>query len=79
MYISKVTIKNFRNFVDDVVEFTPGLNVVIGHNNAGKTNLIKALQLIFDRGSKGKPTIDDFNREYNIFSEPVPATMNRDR
>jgi predicted ATP-dependent endonuclease of OLD family len=70
MYISKIKISNFRNFTNAVVEFTPGLNVIIGHNNAGKTNLIKALQFVFDREFRGKPTIDDFNKEYKDFSKP---------
>ena len=70
MYISKVTISNFRNFKHEVVEFTSGLNVFIGHNNSGKTNLINAIQLIFDRHLKGKPLTDDFNKEYSNFSQP---------
>lgn len=73
MYISEIIIKNFRNFPEKgiVVEFVEGANVIIGHNNAGKTNLIKALQLIFDhRKAKGKLTVDDFNKEYTDFSKP---------
>ena len=62
MYISKILISNFRNFKNNVIEFNPGLNVIIGPNNAGKTNLIKALQLIFDRENRKKPTIDDFSK-----------------
>ncbi|WP_319526165.1 AAA family ATPase [uncultured Desulfosarcina sp.] len=70
MYISKIKISNYRNFKNEVVEFTPGLNVLIGHNNAGKTNLIKALQLVFDREHREKLTIDDLNKEYQDFSKP---------
>ncbi|MDO6392081.1 AAA family ATPase [Pontibacter sp. BT731] len=70
MYISEVAIKNYRNFQDNKVIFTPGLNVLIGHNNAGKTNLIKALQLVFERKQRSKPTIEDFNSAYTDFSVP---------
>jgi len=72
MYISKITIKNYRNFdsVGRTFEFVKGINVLTGHNNAGKTNIIKALQLVFDRNSKPKLTIDDFNKEYSDFSIP---------
>lgn len=63
-------ISNFRNFLKEVIEFTPGLNVIIGHNNAGKTNLIRALQFVFDRELKLKLCIDDFNKEYKEFSDP---------
>lgn len=70
MYISEITVKNYRSFKENKVMFTPGLNVLIGHNNAGKTNLIKALQLVFDRKQRIKPTIEDFNSSYIDFSAP---------
>ena len=81
MYISQIEIQNFRNFVPaklvngkqkgTIVEFTEGTNVIIGHNNAGKTNLLKALQLVLDsRRAKNKLTIDDFCKQYSDFSKP---------
>ena len=48
MYISHITIKGFRNFKDAEVEFNDGINILIGQNNAGKTNLLKALQLVIE-------------------------------
>ncbi|MCQ1534807.1 AAA family ATPase [Methanosarcina sp. KYL-1] len=71
MYVSKLEISNFRNFQTGVIEFTPKINVIIGHNNAGKTNLINALQLIFDhKNNRARLPIDDFNKEYADFSTP---------
>lgn len=70
MYISGIKIKNYRNFKDLFIEFNQGLNVIIGHNNSGKTNLIKALQLVLDRGLKEKPSIDDFCKLNYDYSEP---------
>ena len=72
MYISKINIKNFRNYDSNgrIIEFVKGVNVLTGHNNAGKTNVIKALQLVFDRNNKPRLTIDDFNKEYSDFSIP---------
>ena len=72
MYLSKIKIKNYRNFDDNgqIIEFVKGVNVLTGHNNAGKTNVIKALQLIFDRNNKPKLTIDDFNKSYSDFRFP---------
>lgn len=70
MYLSKVKIKNYRNFKNTTVLLNPGLNVIIGHNNSGKTNLIKALKLVFDRSSNEKPNIDDFCKEIEDFSTP---------
>ncbi|MDR8389829.1 AAA family ATPase [Aliifodinibius sp. S!AR15-10] len=70
MYLSKVKIKNYRNFKNKTVLLNPGLNVIIGHNNSGKTNLIKALKLVFDRSSHEKPSIDDFCKKIENFSTP---------
>lgn len=65
MYISKKYIKGFRNFHDNEIQFNDGINVIIGHNNSGKTNLIKALSLVIDQGSKHLD-IDDFNKHTSI-------------
>ena len=62
MYISKIEIKNFRNFKEKEIEFNEGVNVIIGHNNAGKTNLIKALSLILDSQNSKRLDVDDFNK-----------------
>lgn len=66
MYISKVQISNFRSFEDEIIEFNDGINVIIGHNNAGKTNLLKSLGLIFDNKYRYKPDVDDFNKNIPI-------------
>lgn len=47
-YISKVRIKNFRNFLDVQVDLNHK-QVVIGENGTGKTNFLRAIQLILDR------------------------------
>lgn len=45
MYIKKVKIKNFRNYIDETVEFNKNVNLIIGNNAQGKTNLIESLYL----------------------------------
>lgn len=48
MYIKNIKIKGFRNFEENIVEFHEGINVLIGHNNAGKSNLLRAMQLVLE-------------------------------
>ena len=55
LYISRVKIKNFRNFKDVDVSLEHKA-VVIGENNVGKTNFLRALQLILD------PSLSDEDR-----------------
>ena len=45
MYLSKVTVKNFRSFQSLTVELGAGLNIIVGENNVGKTNLLDAIRL----------------------------------
>ena len=41
--IKSVTFKNFRN-LDGKYEFNNTLNVIIGKNNSGKTNLLDGIK-----------------------------------
>ncbi len=43
MYISNLTLKNFRNHTYASFEFQKGLNILQGDNGVGKTNIIEAM------------------------------------
>lgn len=64
MFINKVQIKNFRCF-DDFETILNQLTIIIGENNSGKTNFIKALSLPLSLGtldsSSKRLSISDFN------------------
>ncbi|MDO6539563.1 AAA family ATPase [Alteromonas stellipolaris] len=51
MYLSSVSIKNFRGFESTEVTFNKGLNLLVGENDAGKTSLIDAIRLVLDTNS----------------------------
>lgn len=44
MYLSEVRVRNFRNLKDFSIGLSRGLNVVLGENNIGKTNLLDAIR-----------------------------------
>jgi putative ATP-dependent endonuclease of OLD family len=48
MYISRLFVKNFRNLRHFDAEIGEGVTCFIGENNSGKTNLLRALQLVLD-------------------------------
>ena len=60
MYIASLAITNLRCFPKTTIEFQPGINVILGENNAGKTSLLRALRLMFDRSSRLRPDLPDF-------------------
>ncbi|MGG7177193.1 ATP-dependent nuclease [Clostridium paraputrificum] len=73
LYISRVIIKNYRNFRD--VDVNLGhKQVIIGENNIGKTNFIRALQLILD------PSLSDEDRnlEESDFFDGLDKPMEND-
>lgn len=43
MGLSKIKLENFTVFEKEEIAFSPGLNVIIGENGAGKTHLMKLL------------------------------------
>lgn len=42
MWISSLQLENFRNYRQLSLNFEPGINLLIGENGAGKTNLVEA-------------------------------------
>lgn len=48
MYISRILIRNFRNFELLDVRLQPGVTCLVGENNTGKSNLLFALRLAID-------------------------------
>ncbi len=43
MQISRLTLKDFRSYEDRIFEFTPQVNVIVGKNARGKTNILEAI------------------------------------
>lgn len=77
MFLSKVRVRNFRNLKDLEVAFSRGLNVIVGENNVGKTNLLDAIRAALGPASfVGDPlrlTKDDRHRtpEGVATTEPI--------
>ena len=67
MYLSSVEIKNFVSLKNLRVEFQAGLNVLVGRNNTGKTNLMQVIRHALGPSSSRGDALwlerDDFYRE----------------
>ncbi|HUK76385.1 MAG TPA: DNA replication and repair protein RecF [Thermoleophilia bacterium] len=58
MFVSRLRLVNFRSYPDATVEFAPGLNVIVGRNASGKTNLLEGAWFAL-RASSPRTTKDD--------------------
>ncbi len=43
MRLDKIALRNFRNYEDLSLQFDPGVNLIVGDNAQGKTNLLEAI------------------------------------
>ena len=57
MYISSLTLQNFRNYASEKIEFSPYTNVIYGDNAQGKTNILEAVYL-FSQGRSHRAKTD---------------------
>ncbi len=46
MMIKNLRLQNFRNYEDELVQFVPGTNILVGDNGQGKTNVIEGIYYI---------------------------------
>jgi len=45
MYVKVLKLKNFRNYENLTMEFSPGINFITGENGAGKTNILEGITI----------------------------------
>ncbi len=43
MHLRKITLIQFKNYAEDTIELIDGINCFVGHNGAGKTNILDAV------------------------------------
>lgn len=46
MQLNELTLRNFRNYEYAHVDFAPGVNLIVGNNAQGKTNLLEAISYL---------------------------------
>ncbi len=56
--LKSLRLENFQSHKDLYVEFSDGLNIITGTNNAGKTAIFRALDYIYNFGKKGHGNFD---------------------
>jgi len=64
MYISKLSLRNYRNFKNACLTFNKEVNTIIGENGTGKTNVMQAMRILLDESLPRTYRLheSDFNR-----------------
>ena len=76
MHIKKITIKNFKSFIDEEIEFKipngeagSGLNIFVGENNSGKSTVFEAIDFLRNGIPSGKGISDLKNKNAKKIDE----------
>lgn len=67
--ISKISIQNFQSHKDSELEFVPGVNVIIGPSDQGKSAIIRALRFVLENRPLGDDICSDWGGETNVTIE----------
>lgn len=75
MLLNKIKIKNYRNYRDTEINFNDEINIIVGANNSGKTNILHIISLL---STEIKLTVEDFNKnllykDFKTYKEISPV------
>ena len=77
--IESITLKNFRSYKDARIEFHPNVNIIIGENDSGKTNILRAIDLVVNNHPSGTDYISDWGGDLQIDLEVDGKVITRAR
>lgn len=65
-YIKQLTIRNFQSHTDSKLSFSPGVNVIIGSSDSGKSAILRAINLVINNEPRGTSYIRHGCKETSI-------------
>ena len=68
--LRKVLIKNYRAFRDFKLEFSRGVNIIVGSNDAGKSTLLEAINLALTARLHGTRSAPRYRHTSSIRKQP---------
>jgi chromosome segregation protein len=67
VFLKSLTMKGFKSFADPtLLEFEPGVTVVVGPNGSGKSNVVDAIAWVL--GAQGPTTVRSGKMEDVVFA-----------
>lgn len=75
MFIDSLALLNYRNYKDEKISFSKGINILYGDNAQGKTNVLEAIYMLATtkshRGSHDKEIINFDSEESHIKADII--------
>ena len=64
--LKRIEIRNFRSHEKSVLDFSHGINIIVGQSNSGKTNIFRAFNWLRTNRPKGARFISSFAKEKDV-------------
>ncbi len=61
MLVESLRLINFKKFKDRAFEFNEDVNIFVGDNNAGKSTILEALEIVLNFQYRGRPLNNEFS------------------
>jgi len=82
MIINSIKLKNYRNYKDIKLNFDPNINLLVGDNGVGKTNILEAAHLLSSAKSfraKYDSDLISYNKEFALIEATISDQSTKDQ
>ena len=73
--INQLQLKNFTAFTELAIDFSPGINIIIGENGTGKTQLLKAVLAMSGPEASGEQADEQLARKLCRLYQPLSGNV----
>lgn len=73
--INQLQLKNFTAFTELAIDFSPGINIIIGENGTGKTQLLKAVLALSGPEARGEQADEQLARKLCRLYQPLSGKV----
>ena len=73
--INQLQLKNFTAFTELAIDFSPGINIIIGENGTGKTQLLKAVLAMSGPEARGEQADEQLARKLCRLYQPLSGKV----
>jgi len=77
--LRSLTLKHFRSYKEAYLEFSQGVNAIIGTNDSGKTNIVRSIQLVTNNRPSGEKYRAKSGGDTLVMLEADEKLISRDR